>query len=1719
MPKRKTSADLISTPETIVPEEQNTPTEETVKTSSSKGKGKRSTSSSQEDASTTASSVAPTKPTKGKSSSMKASETPAEEQLQEISPEKPAEIAETLPVKPSKRQSKKATQNEAAVPEPGVPEVLEAETQQEAAQALPAATDVELPQPEKKGRTARKKKTDQGIPQIEISSAPAANLQPLDPEVLAELPVRQEKEEETSSGQVTEVVISAPEHAAAAIAADVAQSSIPTEDLQDKKAGSKRKKKGQSTEAQVSAVVELQPEMVVLEAPAAQPVEPVAMDTPPASPQKGRGSRKKAQQALEQQPSEEVQQTEAVSADTAETVLVETPAVTVESTPEIVAEVAPAAQPETQPARSSKPRKGRKTAQMAEDTQQTETVSTSEVAAAQPEFTPEVADEPAQEEPQVQATEAVVVESVAPEAAEETVSKARKSRKKNAPAVPDQALSQTEAVQVTPVVTEPEQSSEPVQATEVQATESTPAEAAPARKGRKTRKAAPVEAAEPVSVEPAVEVTVPEASEVSAAEVNPAESTPVEVAAAVEPVTEQVVETAPKKSSRRKKPAAEPVVQETPVEAAPAQETSPEQAPDVQEVLETAPVQAPAKKKGRGKKQAAPEVVVPEEPTQEPLKLDDALEESAEVVDLVEEDTEVPQPTIRTLEHGDSTPETAPSKPSIPTPQSSPASPDLPAYAYVKRDKQPTSKAAPRTQQPQQKAPEKAQPKGKGQQKQQATPEPQKLDPAELAGKDPREVLLEFMKQKRRTWHVRDLERALPRVVKNNLGNRRNMESLLEELAEEDKVVRVRRRVYAYPEDTNLVRGRFQSSSSGFGFVIPETGKEDYFIPADATLGAWTGDTVQIKAEEKRKNENSPRGVVVRIVQRGNSQLIGTLEERKGNQVLIPDDTRLARSIPLLSEGLENVALGSRLVAELHWPENTREPYARVKEVLGTEITPETETRAVIAQHDLRDEFPIEVEKESEKISTRITKKMLEGRLDLREKNIFTVDGRDAKDFDDAIHIERLETGNFLLGIHIADVSYYVTEGSALDKEAYERATSVYLPGKVLPMLPEKLSNGVCSLVPNKDRLTLSALVEMGPDMDILTYSVTPSVIHSKARLTYDEVQAYSEGTASLPDHARHLEGDMHLLLKITNKMRQRRLREGSLDFKLSEVKVEVDKEGKLELIPIREETARGMIEDLMLLANKVVAQYMLEHHVPALYRVHEDPSDDRWTELRHMLTKMGLQADEKPTPQNYQALLKQVRGTPKETVVNHLLLRSLKQAKYAQHNLGHFGLAFSEYLHFTSPIRRYPDLLVHRMLRKHLQKELSGPEKERIHDKLAGMGDHTSERERAASDAERELTKYYQCLWAQGQLGEVFDGHISSVTSFGFFVSIQNGIEGLVHISSLPDYYIFFEDTMSLKGKNNGQSFQLGDKLQVQISNVNLAARQIDFILWENDMEHKPRARKRGETQNDSNTNQNTSNNPRKPAPQQARGNAGGQGGGQGGQGGGRKRRVVTLERSKNEYSRPVNVTVQKLYFGDWTVENLRDDEPQQPRRDFRGGGNNRPPQNKQQNQNQSQNRSQGRGQQQKGQERGPQPSRDGGNQNRNPQARDQQDRQGQGREQGQNQPREQRPQQQQERQNQGRDQGRDQGRNQGRNRGESPIPMQKPRPQKPMQVPRNPERKTERAPQPQQYQPDAQPQSRPEPVQQARAEGNAPKNDAQKRRRRKPKTNGKNNDGPGEE
>ncbi|MHA0043362.1 ribonuclease R [Deinococcus sp. PEB2-63] len=880
-----------------------------------------------------------------------------------------------------------------------------------------------------------------------------------------------------------------------------------------------------------------------------------------------------------------------------------------------------------------------------------------------------------------------------------------------------------------------------------------------------------------------------------------------------------------------------------------------------------------------------------------------------------------------------------------------------------------------------------------------------------LPGLDPlRDLVVAQLRKLGRPVHVRDLERTFTRQTMNRLGGWRELTDLLDGLVEDGQVIRTRKKTYGLPEAMSLIRGRFQASAAGFGFVIPDSGGEDYYVPAEQTLEAWNGDIVLVRQEGRgdsrddrgrggsrrgQRGDGNPRASVVRIVQRAYRQLVGTLEFHHGHPILKPDDHRARHRILLLPEGLDGLEAGARVVTELFWPEHTGEDevFGQVSRVLGDQDDPVTETEAVIVKFGLRGDFPEDVLEQANAIPTQIPEEALKGRLDLRGFNIFTVDGRDAKDFDDAIHIQPTPEGTFVVGVHIADVSHYVQEGSPLDEEAYARATSVYLPGRVLPMLPEHLSNGVCSLVPYEDRLTMTALVELSAEGEILKVQLAPSVINSKARLTYDEVQAYSEATATLPEHARHLEGDLHLLLKITTKLRQKRLREGSLDFKLREVKVDVGPDGRMELIPIREETARGMIEDLMLLANKVVAHELIQREIPALFRIHEEPTLQRFQDVTNAIGRMGLAfPGGEPTPQAYQAVLKQVRGTPRESVVNTLLLRSMQQAKYAGENLGHFGLAFDEYLHFTSPIRRYPDLLVHRVLRGMLSGELKAGSRAvaQLQARLPGMGEHTSERERAATEAERDLTKYYQAKWAQEHLGESFPGTVSGVVSSGLFVALDNGVEGKLHISHLDDdYYVFIEDAQILRGRSRGRSYRLGDSLHVTIQAVNPLARQTDFTLadptdpdyrpgdlhQETDMDSpvKPRARRREDREQEKReklqslpvsepkkfTLEDPSNRPtlspsaggrtgrgrgqgqggRSEARGEARSEARGEGRerGQGrtfgGVSMGRSRRVITLERPRNEHLRPVNITVQRMYFGDWTLENM-------PPEDGQGGG-----------------------------------------------------------------------------------------------------------------------------------------------------------------------------------
>ena len=694
------------------------------------------------------------------------------------------------------------------------------------------------------------------------------------------------------------------------------------------------------------------------------------------------------------------------------------------------------------------------------------------------------------------------------------------------------------------------------------------------------------------------------------------------------------------------------------------------------------------------------------------------------------------------------------------------------------------------------------------------------------------DTIYEFFKNNsHKPWHVQELQKRL------KLKERSELKKSLDSLVTQGKLIRTRRRTYGLPQEMNLTIGKLQITAGGYGFVIPEDSKKDLFIPATALSGAWDGDKVVARANPSQKQNDRISGKIVRVLERKHSLVIGTLEYSKGYAILRPDSSKLRERILLEPESVGQLEAGVRIVAQMIWPEESdeKDPFAKVIEVLGNKIDPEIETKAVIIKYGLKDEFDPETKAEVKAIPSKI-RETIAGRTDLRKLNSFTIDGEDAKDFDDAISVERIKSsgsyGTVRIGIHIADVSYYVSEGTSLDKEALERATSVYLPNKVLPMLPEELSNGICSLKENEDRLTLSVMVDMKRSGEIVAVKFKETAINSKARLSYQQVEDFSEG-GRLPQGKRKLERDIKLLLKLTQILRKNRLSHGALDFNLSEARVEIDDEGNLHIKPIKSSKARQLIEELMLLANKHVARELGKREIPALFRVHESPSLERLQSLEKALAKLGYKIDpEHLSSQDLQNILAQVVGKKEAQLVNSLILRSLKQANYRATDLGHFGLGFANYLHFTSPIRRYPDLVVHRVMKTLLQHRLSPTLKERWRSDFPELGKYVSEKERNAEAAERDLSKFYHALWAKENVGNKFTGIISGVANFGVFVTLPNGVEGLIHISNLDDdYYIFIEDAMMLAGKHSNRKFVLGSKLDIKIAYSNPVQRQVDLL------------------------------------------------------------------------------------------------------------------------------------------------------------------------------------------------------------------------------------------------------------------------------------------------
>ena len=655
----------------------------------------------------------------------------------------------------------------------------------------------------------------------------------------------------------------------------------------------------------------------------------------------------------------------------------------------------------------------------------------------------------------------------------------------------------------------------------------------------------------------------------------------------------------------------------------------------------------------------------------------------------------------------------------------------------------------------------------------------------------------------------------------------------LNAMEREGQIMRNRRGALCVVEKLGLIRGRVQGHPDGFGFLIPEDGSSDLFLGPWEMSKVYHGDRVMAR-ETGTDRRGRREGVVVEVLERAHTRVVGRLLEEHGLSYVVPEDRRLTHDILVPSEARMSAKAGQVVVAEIiEQPDRHVKPVGRIVEVLGGYADPGMEVEIALRKHELPYVFSPAAEAIARKFPTSVRKSDWKGREDLTKLALVTIDGETAKDFDDAVYVQK-EGRGYRLYVAIADVSAYVTHGDALDQEARSRGNSVYFPRRVIPMLPEELSNGLCSLLPDVDRLCLVCEMAIGPRGDIKDYRFYPAVMHSQARLTYTEVAAIladpkgeaARERAALVPHLQNLD-------ELFRKLLAARERRGAIDFESMETRMEFDTEGKITAInPVQRNDAHRLIEECMLAANVSASAFLQAHDHPALYRVHEGPTPEKLQLLQEFLREFGLHLSGGDSPQakDYAKLLEQIRGRPDYPLLQTVLLRSLRQATYSPKNVGHFGLAYESYTHFTSPIRRYPDLLVHRAIKAVLAGSVYEP------GDWAALGQHSSETERRADDATRDVEAWLKAYYMRDRIGERFIGTISGVTGFGVFVALDEvHVEGLVHISELGnDYYHFDAARHQLTGERTNQRFRLGDRIDVKLVRADLETTRLDFVLAE---------------------------------------------------------------------------------------------------------------------------------------------------------------------------------------------------------------------------------------------------------------------------------------------
>jgi len=681
--------------------------------------------------------------------------------------------------------------------------------------------------------------------------------------------------------------------------------------------------------------------------------------------------------------------------------------------------------------------------------------------------------------------------------------------------------------------------------------------------------------------------------------------------------------------------------------------------------------------------------------------------------------------------------------------------------------------------------------------------------------------------------------RELARALKIPPGEFAEFHDQLRAMEEQGLLYRVRTHRYAAPEKINLVVGRLQTIRSGAGFVEPEAGGDDLFIPSHALGSAIDGDRVVARVEYRRRRAGRPEGRVIKVLERGRSTIVGMYHPARNFGFVVPDDRKITRHlfVPPGSDG--GAREGDVVVARVtNWGDEHLGPSGEVERVLGAAGEASVDTLSILFSRELPLEFPPEVEHEAERIrALGIPADTLARREDLRDLLVFTIDPADARDFDDALSIRPLSGGRVEVGVHIADVSAYVAPGGAIDEEALRRGTSVYLVDRVVPMLPEALSGDLCSLKPDVDRLAVTLLMELDRSARVRSARLTRSVIRSRHRLTYEDAQQVLDG-GDAPDEAT---GEaLRELVAVSRVLRRNRLRRGSLDFDLPEARVLLDTGGHPTDIQrvLRLESHR-VIEDFMLLANETVAEMATGAQMPFIYRIHERPDSDRIEQLRAFAATLGHRlggSSDSIEPKDLQRLLEKARDEPEAKLLSTIVLRSMKQARYGVEPIGHFGLAAKHYTHFTSPIRRYPDLVAHRLLaHAFIDKDIAPHEIDGTG--LPEIALRSSERERVAADAERDSIDLKKVEFMERHLGDRFTGTISGVTAFGLFVLLDDVfVEGLIHVSTLvDDFYHFAEDQYALIGERTRRTFRLADPVEVQVASVSREDRRIDFQLMGN--------------------------------------------------------------------------------------------------------------------------------------------------------------------------------------------------------------------------------------------------------------------------------------------